>query len=288
MILSQFNDRSSILEAPGVLKKCPEIFLALIVAVIAFSGFLNLASAGTPQSNATILVPISGVSSKDIILDISPETDEFIKGATNINYEDFLENGGNLKPVPDISRILGAAGISRQDSVVITGECLPCGGGPAPATYTYWLLKYLGHDEVRVLDGGIKDWKAAGLPISNESSIRPATSYMPETKAELLATYDYVLNSGAQIVDGRSTQEYALGSIPGAINVPMENVLDNESIRNKAKLEEAFSDLKKDKPVVVFTNIGVQASVLWFALTLSGYDARLLLLAGLAGKPTQI
>ena len=167
MILSQFNDLSSNLEAPGVLKKWPEIFLALIVVVIAFSGFLNLASAGTQQSNATILVPISSVSSKDIILDISPETDEFIKGATNINYEDFLENGGNLKPVPDISRILGAAGISRQDSVVITGECLPCGGGPAPATYTYWLLKYLGHDKVYVLDGGIKDWKAAGLPISN-------------------------------------------------------------------------------------------------------------------------
>jgi thiosulfate/3-mercaptopyruvate sulfurtransferase len=83
------------------------------------------------------------------------------------------------------------------------------------------------------------------------------------------------LNGGAQIVDARSAQEYALGSIPGAVNVPVEKVMDNESIRDMAKLEEAFSGLEKDRPVVVFTNIGVQASVLWFALTLSGYDARL-------------
>jgi thiosulfate/3-mercaptopyruvate sulfurtransferase len=136
-------------------------------------------------------------------------------------------------------------------------------------------LKYLGHDKVRVLDGGIENWIASGLPTSNESSVRQATNYTPEIKAELLATYDYLLNGGAQIVDARSAQEYALGSIPGAVNVPTENVLDNESIRDMAKLEEAFSGLEKDKPVVVFTNIGVQASVLWFALTLSGYDARL-------------
>lgn len=210
-------------------------------------------------------MPISNISSKYIILDISPEADRFIEGSTNINYEDFLADGGNLKPLQEVARILGAAGISRHDSVVITGECLPCGGGPAPTTYTYWLLKYLGHDKVRVLDGGIQNWMATGLSTSNESSVRQATNYTPEIKAELLATRDFVLNGGAQIVDARSAQEYALGSIPGAVNLPTEYVLDNESIRDMAKLEEAFSDLEKDKPVVVFTNIGVQASVLWFA-----------------------
>jgi thiosulfate/3-mercaptopyruvate sulfurtransferase len=156
MISSQFNNPSSNLEAPGVSKKWSGIFLALIAVVIAFSAFLNPVASGAESNytarsnwtegqatadiraaNSSILLPISNLSSKDIILDISPEADQFIEGAASINYEDFQEDGGNLKPVQEIARILGAAGISRQDSVVITGECLPCGGGPAPATYTY-------------------------------------------------------------------------------------------------------------------------------------------------------
>ena len=274
MISSRFNNPSSNLEAPGILKRWPGIVLALIVVVIAFSVFLHPVASGEESNyaalsdwtesqrtagqgtaeiqgaNYSILVPISNISSKDIILDISPEADRFIEGAINIDYEDFLADGGKLKPVQEIARLLGAAGISRHDSVVITGQCLPCGGGPAPATYTYWLLKYLGHDKVRGLDGGIENWVAAGLPTSNESSVRQATNYAPEIKAELLATRDFVLNSGAQIVDARSAQEYALGSIPGAVNLPTEYVLDNESIMDMPKLEEAFSGLEKDNSVV--------------------------------------
>jgi thiosulfate/3-mercaptopyruvate sulfurtransferase len=49
----------------------------------------------------------------------------------------------------------------------------------------------------------------------------------------------------------------------------------NESIKPEEDLQKVFTGLKKDRPVVVYTNIGVEASLVWFALTLSGYDARL-------------
>ena len=211
----------------------------------------------------------------DIVLDISPSATRFIEGAVNINYEDFMGDGGQLKSVSEMAKLLGDAGISRNDSLVIAGECLPCGGGPSPAVFTYWLLKYLGHEKVRVLDGSIDDWAAAGLNTSNKSATRPKTIYTPLIKPELLATFDYVVHGGAQIVDARSAVDFGMGSIPGAVNIPYVNVVEKERIKPEEDLQKVFMGLEKDRPVVVYTNVGVEASLVWFALTLSGYDARL-------------
>ena len=215
------------------------------------------------------------VSPNDIVLDISPSATRYIEGAVNINYDDFLGEGGEFKPVSEMAKLLGDAGISRNDSLVIAGECLPCGGGPSPAIFTYWLLKYLGHEKVRVLDGSIDDWAAAGLNTSEKPATRPKTNYTPQLKPELLATYDFVVNGGAQIVDARPAMDFGIGSIPGAVNIPYENVVDKERIKSEEDLQKVFIGLDKDRPVVVYTNVGVEASLVWFALTLSGYDARL-------------
>jgi thiosulfate/3-mercaptopyruvate sulfurtransferase len=224
---------------------------------------------------AEVLASPKEVSSDDIVLDISPSAARYIEGAVNINYEEFMGEGGQFKSVSEMAALLGEAGISSNDSLVIAGECLPCGGGPSPAIFTYWLLKYLGHEKVRVLDGSIEDWAADGLNTSNTSATRPKTNYTPQLNTELLATFDYVINGGAQIVDARSARDYGMGSIPGAVNIPYENVLVNESIKPQEDLQKVFTGLKKDPPVVVYTNVGVEASLVWFALTLSGYDARL-------------
>lgn len=224
---------------------------------------------------AEALVSPRAVSPDDIVLDISPSATRYIKGAVNINYEDFLAEGSKLKPVSEMAKLLGDAGISRNDSLVITGECLPCGGGPSPAVFTYWLLKYLGHEKIRVLDGSIDDWKAAGLNTSEQPATRPKTNYIPALRPELLATYDFVINGDAQIVDARPAMDFGIGSIPGAVNIPYENVVENERIKPQEDLQKVFIGLEKDRPVVVYTNVGVEASLVWFALTLSGYDARL-------------
>jgi thiosulfate/3-mercaptopyruvate sulfurtransferase len=224
---------------------------------------------------AEMLAPLSSVSSSNIIIDISPNASEYIDGAIHIPYTDFSETGGNLDPISNISKILGDAGISRDDSVIIYGECLPCGGGPSASTYVYWVLRYLGHDNVRVLDGGINDWTAAGLPTEALPATRPKTNYTPVLRPDLLASYDFVKNGGAQIIDARTQQEHSDGSITGSVNIPYEEVLDNGRIKGEAALKDLFINLEKDKPVVVYTNNGVKASMIWFALETMGYDARI-------------
>jgi thiosulfate/3-mercaptopyruvate sulfurtransferase len=231
--------------------------------------------AGTDTGRfAKVLVSPENVSPEDIVLDISPSATKYMEGAVSINYEGFMGEGGQLKSVAEIATLLGEAGISQNDSLVIAGECLPCGGGPSPAIFSYWLLKYLGHDKVRVLDGSIDDWTAAGRNISNKSATRQKTEYVPRLMSSLLATYEFVVNGGAQIVDARPARDYGIGSIPGAINLPYENVLVNESIKPE-DLQKVLAKLDMDRPVVVYTNVGVEASLVWFALNLSGYDARL-------------
>jgi thiosulfate/3-mercaptopyruvate sulfurtransferase len=232
--------------------------------------------AGTERSSyAKTLVSPENVSPEDILLDISPGATRYLEGAVNINYEGFLGEGGQLKSAAEIATLLGEAGISNNDSLVITGECLPCGGGPSPAFFSYWLLKYLGHEKVRVLEGSIDDWTAAGRNVSNKYATKQKTVYVPHLNPNLLANYEFVVNGGAQIVDARPARDYGIGFIPGAVNIPYEKVLVNKSMKQEEDLQKVFAGLEKDRPVVVYTNVGVEASLVWFALQPMWFDARL-------------
>lgn len=220
--------------------------------------------------------PLSNISQYDVILDVSDGVSKFIPGAVHIDYLDF-QNNSMLRPTSELAKILGDTGISRNNSVLIYGECKPCGGGPAVSTYAYWIMRYLGHDpaKIRVLDGGITDWVEAGHPLVNETQTRPKADYSFVQNEELLATYEGVKSGGFQLVDARSLQEYGAESIPGSINIPYDSVMTNGRIKDEAKLKVLFSGIRKDKPVVVYTTTGVKASLVWFALEIMGYDARL-------------
>ena len=258
-------------------------------AVLAILWGINIQKESSPEgftkkSNAIMersdefkhmLMPISDVSSSDLLLDISEKSARHIEDSIVIPYTNFIVTGGLLKSVPDIAQILGDAGISRDKSIVIYGECMPCGGGPAPATYVYWIMKCLGHENIRVLDGTIEDWAAAGLPTTNKSISKPYANYTPMFTSDQIASYDYVKSGKATIVDARSFYEFNASSIPGAINIPYDNVLHNSTIKNETALKKIFADLSKDDPVIVFTTTGIKASVVWFTLKMMGYDAKL-------------
>jgi len=222
----------------------------------------------------TMLVPIDNVSKSEILLDISEEATTHIPGSIVIPYTSFF-NGSRLKPESERASILGNAGISRDDPLVIYGECMPCGGGPAPATYVYWMLRSMGQENVRVLDGNVEDWQAAGKETDIETAIMPAKTYAPSAIPDFAATYDYVKNADVQIVDARSPQEFGAGSIPNAVPIPYESVITGSRIKDESRLEKIFASLKKDQPVVIYTNTGLKGSVVWFALMMQGYEARL-------------
>jgi len=226
-----------------------------------------------------MLLPLDEVNEGYILLNVSENASngmvKHIKGSVVIPYMEFFVQPGILKPAEQIATILGQAGISREDSVVIYGECLPCGGGPSVATYVYWMMKGLGHERVMVLDGTAEEWAAAGGATSESGAVLPEVEYIPQINSNYTASYDMVRSGQVQIIDARTPSEFALGSIPGSISLPYESVLNDKMITGEDRLEMVFMVLRKDQPVVVFTNTGMKGSVVWFALEMMGYDARL-------------
>lgn len=227
------------------------------------------------SAEGAMLVSVSGVSRSDLVLDVGDGAESYIDGAIHIEYSDFFDETKRIKSIPELAAVLGEAGIMREDSLVIYGECKPCGGGPSAATFAYWVMRYLGHDRVRLLDGGIAKWTQAGLSVQQSPSVQGPVEYLAQPNPDLLSNYDYLTASGAQIVDARSFMEFGSGSIPRAINIPYEEVLQGGLLKDAASLESLFSKLNRDQPVVVYDISGVKASAVWFALTMDGFDARL-------------
>ncbi|WP_157863834.1 MULTISPECIES: rhodanese-like domain-containing protein [Methanothrix] len=222
-----------------------------------------------------MLLSLDGVDDADILLDVSENSSLHIEGSIYIPYMEFFLQPGILKPADEVASILGEAGISREDSVVIYGECLPCGGGPSVATYVYWMMKSLGHEKAKVLDGTAEDWATAGGATSGSAEVLPRKEYIPLVNSNYTATFDLVKSGQVQIIDARTPPEFAMGTIPGSISMPYESVLADKKITGEDRLDMVFMVLNKNQPVVVFTNTGMKGSVVWFALEMMGYDARL-------------
>lgn len=259
------------------------LLLLLLSSIMIMSGLANVggedyAGPGSLQPEAAssgVFVAPANLSEGDTVLDVSPNATGYLDGAVSISYDSFLGKGREIKPASEVAALLGESGIDENDSLIIAGECLPCGMGPSPAFFTYWLLKYLGHENVKILQASTEELTKAGFNRSDLPAFRSATEYVFHINPELLATYEFVAVGGAQIVDARPARDYEIGTIPGAINIPYEGFLDGDRLKPQKDYEALFSGLSKDRPVVVFTNVGIEASVVWLTLNQSGYDARL-------------
>ncbi len=228
----------------------------------------------TPSISAQELRERLDGDSKPLIVYVSntpPKSSSYIEGSILLPSRSLIQADGSLKPVFGLARVLGNAGITEEDELVIYGDCFSCGDD----TFVFWIMKYLGHQNVQILEGTPEGFDAAGLPKAATTTTRPAAIYSPDPCSELLADYDNVAGGEVQVVDARTPDEFAAGHIDGAINIDYNRVIENGWIKNDSALAEIFGDLDKDSPVAVYTKNGGRASIVWYALMLQGYDARL-------------
>jgi len=114
-------------------------------------------------TNGGILKPMKSVSSSDVVIDVSnggSYAASHIKDAIHIPSRDFLNSEGNLKTAEELAKVLGDAGVSTTDSIVLYGSKESSG----EAEFAFSVLRYLGQKDVKLLEGSLADWKAAGLP----------------------------------------------------------------------------------------------------------------------------
>lgn len=225
--------------------------------------------------NGRVLKPLPSVSSSDVILDVS-NTNRYteqphIRSAIHLPSKSFMYENGTIKPESELAKILGEAGISRDNRVVIYGDNISSG----ESTFVFWIMRLLGQENVSVLDGNLEDWAAAKLPLESLQNKRPAANYPPILNFELLANYQNVTSSYAQIVDASPFTELSKDRMPNSISMDAANVLENGMIKNSDALANLFSKLDKKEPVIVYSSDYIRASLLWYALQLMGYNAEI-------------
>ena len=190
-------------------------------------------------------------------------------------------------PSPEeFARRMGAAGIGNDTIVVVYGEGIQFG------IYAWWTLRYCGHADVRLLDGGRKRWVAEGRALTTEVPEAPAPrAYHPAPRREEMRILrDRVVallgNPGIAIVDARSPEEYRgervggpggpdvgavrPGRIPGARHLFYMDLFDaTQSFKPKAEIAAMAAErgLTPDMPTIAYCRMSHRATVAYFALT---------------------
>jgi len=175
---------------------------------------------------------------------------------------------------------VGALGITTKTNVVVYG------GHPTSATRIWWTLKYLGVQQVGVLNGGWNMWMVAvGKSSAAASSVKP-TKFAPKFQADRLAEIGDLKSSyksdSVAVIDARSATEFngtggpgaRKGRIPGATRIEWSDPLDpGGRFKSKKRLQADFfaQGLRRDKTVVTYCQTGGRASLDAFALELAGF-----------------
>ncbi len=203
-------------------------------------------------------------------------------------YKDKNNTVGQLSPTPKLEKLIGSLGIGNNDHVVI----IPVGGKAldvATATRIYWTFKVLGHDNVSILNGGMKAYKKqvdkkTGKPVNTlqtGAAKSKAKTFNAKFRKDMVIDKAYVkkvMKSGGVLVDLRPNNQFLginkhgkakrYGTIPGAKNLPENWMTKNGggTFRDPALLKKlyAFAKVPVSGPEVYFCNSGHWASLGWF------------------------
>ena len=222
----------------------------------------------------SLLKPMQSISEKELVLDVSSNRssgEARIKSAVRLPWNSLIYDNGTLRSNTEIAGILGQAGISERDRLVVYSDTFSSG----EATFVLWAFRLLGQEKIKALDGGLEDWIASSQPLETQDNILSATTYVPHPRQELFSDYDYVKSGDPQLVDLRTFQDFGASKIPGAIFVDPDELLDNSRLKEAGALNMMFARLNASRPVVVYSNDLLNSSLGWYALQLMGFDSRI-------------
>jgi len=192
-------------------------------------------------------------------------------------------NGRHPLPSPEAAAaVFGRLGIDATRQVVAYDQ-----GSGIYASRLWWMLRWLGHENAAVLDGGFAKWTGEGRPTERESRAATATRFVPGRVrptvnaagiAASLPRHDLVL------LDARAAERYrgdvepldpAAGHIPGALNRPhSRNVSADGTFRSASELRAEFEAMlhgRSPADVVNYCGSGVSACHNVLAMTIAGY-----------------
>ena len=237
----------------------------------------NLADPSVRVVDATVHLPDTGRNARAEYLA------EHIPGALFFDLERIADPANPLPrkfpPREVFAAGVGALGIDNRTQVVVYDTL-----GLYSAARVWWLFRHYGYDDVSILDGGLKAWKAAALPLeSGEVPVTPAR-FVPGEERGLLARWPDVLG---QILDARTPGRFAgtemdrypgtrPGHIPNSLNLYWADLLDPQK-RTLLSTEQLRARLAQagvtgNAPLTLTCGSGLTACILALGLHLTGND----------------
>jgi thiosulfate/3-mercaptopyruvate sulfurtransferase len=216
-----------------------------------------------------------------------------IPGAIGLDWKKDLQDPVKrdfLAP-QEFGELLGSRGISNDHLIVLYGD-----RNNWFAAYTYWYLKYFGHDNLRLMNGPREKWISEGRPTTTEvPSYEPQTFTATAPDESIRARREEVLEKlggGAALVDVRSPQEFSgelvamagyeqegaqrSGHIPGAASVPWaQAVKEDGTFKPADQLQELYraKGVLDGGEIIAYCRIGERSAHTWFVLhELLGHD----------------
>jgi len=235
----------------------------------------------------------SKVKLVEVDVDTSAYDSGHVKGAIGLDWRKDLQARPirDLLAKEDLEKLLSSKGISSEDTVVAYGD-----NNNWFAAWFVWNLKYYGHKDARLMNGGRKKWQDEGRELVTDApTIKPASYTAGQPNKAIRALRDEVLRdlgkSGVVLVDVRSPKEFSGellapenlpqegaqrgGHIPGAANIPWaQAVREDGTFKPASELKELYAakGVTPDKAVIAYCRIGERSSHTWFVLNyLLGY-----------------
>ncbi|MBC6424467.1 MAG: sulfurtransferase [Hormoscilla sp. SP12CHS1] len=197
-------------------------------------------------------------------------------------------NHGGRHPLPNPTELaskLEAIGVSKDETLVVAYD----DSRLAFAARLWWLLRYLGHNRVAVLDGGLTGWKSAGYAVTDRVPIRRTGTFVPQVRWSWVVDIEAVKARkdlpGVMLVDSRDPDRYQglrepidliAGHIPSAVNFPWKEVTDSNGfvlpLTEQSRRWESISSgtVPEKSEVIVYCGSGVTACVNLLSLELAG------------------
>jgi thiosulfate/3-mercaptopyruvate sulfurtransferase len=212
--------------------------------------------------------------------------DTHIPGAVGFDWRKDLQDQvkRDFLDAEAFGRLFGSRGVSNDHTVVLYGD-----RNNWFAAYTYWYLKYYGHDAVRLMNGPREKWIEEGRPTTSDVPSHASTTFTAKPgDPSIRALRDEVfaaLGSSTRLVDVRSPQEYSgeliamagyeqegaqrAGHIPGAASVPWaQAVRENGTFKSADELEQLYRSkgVVNGDPIIAYCRIGERSAHTWFVL----------------------
>ena len=182
-----------------------------------------------------------------------------------------LEIHGGRHPLPDMNKFakkLETVGVNDKSIVLIYDD-----GDLQMASKLWWMLKYLGKDNVYVLEGGFKEWTSSGLETTSKIDISSKSGELNvNLNSDMICDVNFIRNNieneDSKIIDSRSNERYLgisepidkkAGHIKSAENYFWQENFQDGKLKNIEDLKKRFNNLKNYNNLIVYCGSGITA-----------------------------